>query len=115
MIDAAVVGQQYVSGEPALLLFNMAHIVGTVVTGCIIYLSLGTKIDYHSSVYYVLGVLAILLFLFGWGGQNFTWPVPGFLWGIGIILVTFCFGACFGWLVPFSAAAMIRRPAKGEK
>ncbi|WP_330633741.1 hypothetical protein [Halocatena halophila] len=96
-------------GTPELLLFRMAFAAGFAVLAAIIFLSFRIDADYNDGIYWVLGSIAGLLFLFAAGGENFSVPIPGLIWGIAAIYLTFGFGILVGWLLPYDADVAMRR------
>lgn len=96
-------------GMPEMLLFKMGYMVGTMAVASIIYLSFRVDADYNDGIYWMIGSIAILLYIFGWGGENFSWPTPGLAWAVGAVYLSFAFGILIGWLLPYDSDVVMRK------
>lgn len=96
-------------GTPELLLFKMGYMVGTLALASMIYLSFRIDADYNDGIYWMIGSIAFLLFVFGVGGENFNWTTPGLVWAIGAVYLSFAFGILVGWLLPFDSDVAMRK------
>lgn len=65
--------------------------------------------DYHDGIYLLFGTVAFLCFSFSWGGENFGWPIPGLIWLVGIVVLSFMQGLFLAFLLPFDADVLVRR------
>lgn len=102
--------QQTGDGVTELLLFKIVYFIALVCLGSMILLAFRVRADYHDGVYVLLGSTALLCFIFSWGGENFTFIIPGLVWLIGIIFLAFVLGLFLGWLAPWDADVMVRQP-----
>lgn len=98
------------SGVAEVLLYRIVYFVAMACLGSMIFLAFRVRADYHDGVYWMLGTIAILCFTFSWGGEHFLWPIPGLVWLLGIILLTFMLGLFLGWLLPFDSDVLVRKP-----
>lgn len=104
-----MISSQVGLGMPEMLLFKMGYVVATLAVASVIYLSFRVDAEYHDGIHWVIGSIAFLLFIFGWGGENFHWPTPGLAWAAGAIYLSFTFGILIGWLLPHDANVAMRK------
>lgn len=93
-----------------LLLYRVVYFIALVTLGSMIILAFHVDADYYDGVYWLLGTVPMLCFAFSWGGEHFTWPIPGLIWLLGILLLAFMLGLFLGWLLPWDADVVVRRP-----
>lgn len=102
-------------GSTELLLFRIVYFVALTCLGSMIYLAFRVRYDYHDGIYVLLGTTSVLCFSFSWGGEHFLWPIPGFVWLLGIILLTFILGLFIGFLLPFDSDVLVRKPINNKR
>lgn len=101
-------------GVTELLLYRIVYFVALVAIASMIILAFRIPYDYHDGIYLLFGTTAILCFTFSWGGEHFAWPLPGLVWLLGIIFLSFMLGLFLGFLLPFDSDALIRAPLPPE-
>lgn len=97
-----------------LLLYRIVYVVGMMCLASMIILAFRVRADFHDGVYILLGTTAGLCFAFSWGGEHFWWPIPGLVWLVGILFLTFMLGLFMGFLLPFDSNVLIRRPVERD-
>lgn len=99
-------------GATEILLFKIVYLVALICLGSMIVLAFRVRADFHDGVYILLGTTAALCFAFSWGGEHFSWPIPGLVWLAGILFLMFMLGLFLGFLLPYDSDVLIRQPIK---
>lgn len=102
------------AGGTELLLYRVVYFVALVGLASMIVLAFRVGADFHDGVYVLLGTTTMLCLAFSWGGENFSWPIPGLVWLVGILFLTFMLGLFIGWLIPFGSNVLIRKPIERD-